>query len=284
MSCIYHDRLEVIAAYARHELSEQEQEKFEAHYLGCEDCSREILLMEKTQLAMNHYGAAIFARAPKSLFSLSLTEALQKTRYWLGNVAATWLQESWPALAGYALLVITLGLGYAWLSRQEANSSTPNTTDASTSLTTSSPAIKAPATLTPPAWPEALYAKLAQKSSPAEWQAARTSYIREDYKRAAGRLEQLLQKNPEAKRLQLFLGVSLLRIGEFSAASLQLEDFIAQHPEDLAAYWFLSEAYLAQNVPDKAEPLLRMLSSSHDSLYIKLASQRLDSLSHSRKP
>lgn len=283
MSCIYHDRLEVIAAYARHELSEQEQEKFEAHYLGCEDCSREIFLMEKSQLAMNHYGAAIFARAPKSLFSLSLTEALQKTRYWFGNVAAAWLQESWPALAGYALLVITLGIGYTWLSRQEANSSTPSTTDASTSLTPSSHSIKTSA-LNPPAWPEELYAKLARESSPAEWQAARTSYIKEDYKRAAGRLEQLLQKNPEARRLQLFWGVSLLRIGEFSAASVQLEDFTAQHPEDLAAAWFLSEAYLAQNSPDKAEPLLRKLSSSRDSLYIKLASQRLDSLSLSRKP
>lgn len=284
MSCVYHDQPEVIAAYARHELPEQEQEKFEAHYLGCEDCSRELFLIEKTRLAMNHHGAVIFARAPKSLSALSLTDTLQKIRYWFDNADAAWLHEKWPALAGYALLVITLGVGYTWLSRQEASRATSNFTDASTSPLTTPHATKAPATLNPPAWHEELYAKLTKQSSPAEWQAARTSYITEDYKRAAARLEQLLQKNPEAERLQLFWGVSLLRIGEFSAARVQLEGYTAQHPEDLAAVWFLSEAYLTQNSPDKAEPLLRKLSDSGDSLYVKLASNQLDSLSFLKKP
>ncbi|MCL4708897.1 zf-HC2 domain-containing protein [bacterium] len=283
MSCVYHDQPEVIAAYARHELPEQEQEKFEAHYLGCEDCSRELFLIEKTRLAMNQHGAVIFARAPKSLSSLSLTETLQKIRYWFGNAAAAWLQESWPALAGYALLVITLGVGYTWLSHQEAKRATTNTADAGTSLTTSPHSTKTSA-LNPPAWPEELYAKLAQQSSPAEWQAARQSYIDKDYRPAAERIEQLLQKNPEAKRLQLFWSVSLLRIGDFTAASMQLEDFVAQYPQDLAATWFLSEAYLAQNSPDKAKPLLRKLSSSGDSLYVKLASNQLESLSSAQKP
>lgn len=283
MSCVYHDHPEVIAAYARHELSEQEQEKFEAHYLGCEDCSRELFLIEKTRLAMNYHGAVIFARAPQSLSSFSLTERLQKIRYWFGNAAA-WLQESWPALAGYALLVMTLGVGYTWLSHQEANKSTPNVTEASTSPVGSQHSPQIPAHLTQPDWPQELYMNTAKQSSPPEWQTARRSYINKNYKRAAIGLEQLLQKNPGARRLQLFWGVSLLRIGEFTAARAQLEDFAAQHPEDLAAAWFLSETYLAQNSPDKAEPLLRKLSSSGDSLYVKPASNQLDSLSLTPKP
>lgn len=112
MSCTYHDRPEVFLAYVRQELPEQAQEDFEAHFLGCEECSREVFLMEKATLAMGHHGALIFARTPQALFPLSLSETMQKARYWFGNVAVAWFQEHLPAVAGYVLLAVALGAGY----------------------------------------------------------------------------------------------------------------------------------------------------------------------------
>lgn len=60
MKCHYENREKVIARYLARELSEQETEAFEAHYVTCDDCFRELQFMSDALELVATEGNAIF--------------------------------------------------------------------------------------------------------------------------------------------------------------------------------------------------------------------------------
>ncbi|MGH7599427.1 MAG: zf-HC2 domain-containing protein, partial [bacterium] len=115
MSCQYKKtRFDWAAKYMRGALPEADQETFEAHYLGCEECFSAVRFAEKISVTMHHFGASIFAPAP--------ARPVAAKPDWLVKLKSEWedlyfaFSREWktalPALAAYVLLAVALGFGY----------------------------------------------------------------------------------------------------------------------------------------------------------------------------
>ncbi|MDZ7269223.1 MAG: tetratricopeptide repeat protein [candidate division KSB1 bacterium] len=267
MSCTYEDRLEIIAAYVRHELPEPARGDFEEHYLGCDECSRDLLLMEKTALVMKRHGDLIFApRHSPALLGNFLHKKMHASP---GPFALRWLRAHGPALAGYAVLVLLLGAGYFWLDRYQyraANQSAGHFDEAGTA----GPSIFAgqtPAFLRQPEWSTSSRAAgVLDSALAATWEKARAAYTQQQYPQALSLLAQLIQVLPDQPQLRLIQGVSLLRSGQPQAARAVLQALVARQPDDPAAQWFLAEACLKDD-PKQAQLLYEKLAARGDSLY-----------------
>lgn len=275
MPCTYEDRLEIIAAYVRHQLPEQAQESFEEHYLGCDECSHDLLLLEKTALVMQRHGDLIFQRRHRTPAILR-NFLHRKTHDSIGALAVHWLRAHGPALAGYAVLVLVLGAGYFWLDRYQhtAGDESPGHYDEAGTAGPSFSAGETPADLRQPQWPASSVAGVADPALVEIWEKARAAYEQQQYEQALPLLEQLAQALPDQPRLLLFQGVSLLRIGKLEAARAVLQDLVERQPDDSAAQWFLAEACLAHD-PDQAQLLYEQLAARGDSLYRAAARQRI---------
>ncbi len=274
MPCTYEDRLEIIAAYVRHQLPKQAQESFEEHYLGCDECGRDLLLMEKTALVMKRHGDLIFQRRQRTPAFLR-NFLHRKTHDSIGALAVQWLRAHGPALAGYAVLVLILGAGYFWLDRYQhtAGDESPRHYDEAGTAGPSLSAGETPAYLRQPKWPASSVAGVTDPALAQMWEEARQAYEKQQYQRALPLLAALVQALPDQPRLLLFQGVSLLRIGKPEAARAVLQDLVQRQPDDSAAQWFLAESCLEYD-PDQAQLLYEQLAARGDSLYRAAARQR----------
>jgi len=275
MFCTYHNRLDYIADYVRGELADDEQEKFEIHYLACDECLDAVRFMEKTSLTMRHYGSRIFAAIPQT--------------NWLDHLKNWWeelpLSQQWktaiPALATYLLFVGIISAGYYWFNSGMKISQHPSHQDRSGGMvqdTSNGPLVEVQhfnwtqpaADITEPA----LLNRLAE---------IQPIYQAHDYQLAADRLTQVVQDFPQSLEARLFLGISQLHLKHSTAAVQNLEKALQIRPEYAPAQWYVTQGYLIQNRFVEARQQLAALMKQQDPHFRKSAEQCLKKLNKLNK-
>lgn len=93
----------------------------------------------------------------------------------------------------------------------------------------------------------------------------------------AGRLlDALHSEQPENKQILLLYADCLLRLGEYSELTTNVEPFVEKHPEDMAANYLLGMAYVRANQPQRGQLYIDRImkaGSEAESLYLVGASQ-----------
>lgn len=274
MSCTYHNRLDYIADYVRDQLPDDEQEKFEIHYLACDECLDAVRFMEKTSLAMRHYGSRIFAPIPQ-------TSWLDHLKTWWGELP---LSQQWkdaiPAFATYLLFVGIMSAGY-YLFNYGIRSQPTSHQDRSGGMMPDSS--KEPLVVVEHldwALPVANTSDLVLSNRLTEIQPI---YQARRYQLAADRLTKVVQDFPQSLEAHLFLGISQLRLKHASPAIENLEKALQIRPEYAPAQWYLSQGYLMQDRSVEARQQLAALMKQQDSYYSKLAERWLKKLTNLTK-
>jgi tetratricopeptide (TPR) repeat protein len=281
MSCAYQDRLDYIADYVRGELPENEQEAFEAHYLACSDCFGAIRFMEKTSIAIHHYGDRIFV--PARSFEPARPK-IAKTK-WPAHLKTWWddlpLSQQWkdaiPAVATYLLFIGILSAGYYGfkyigelaekkfsIHREQSGGMMPEAASGIVKLEhldwldiedSSTDA--------------ALTAKLAE---------IQPIYQERHYRQAAERLAAVIREFPQSFDAHLFLGVCQLQLHQINEATKNLEAALEITPEHAPAQWYLAQSYLLQHQFDAARQQLAALVKQQDPRYSQLAKECLEKI------
>ena len=259
MLCTYQNRLDYIAAYVRGALPETEQETFEAHFLGCDECLANIRLMEKTAITMRHYGKTIFAE------NLRITWSERLKTWWEELPLSPQWKSAIPALATYLVIIGILSTGYIWLKPNLSMSGFGHT--ASSEITTGSKNsalinlqhydwTQPVSGMTPPE----LGNQLAE---------AQRFYQERDYRSAANRLIPLVEQFPQSPEARLYLGISQLSLNHnHTALAIQnLEILIQSHPDLAAARWYLAQGYIKESRFDAARQQLTALKKQNDSYF-----------------
>jgi len=271
MSCEYHSRLDHIARYVREELNEDEQEKFEEHYLGCDACLQSLKFVQKTAVTMQHYGASIFAPQPIRHFVLSDN--------WVGAIKTWWddlpISAQWksaaPAFAMYLLLIGALSLGYHFSSKIKGHS-LPHESDATLSggTNTGFSLQHLPWTIAKEsAGDTALFNRLT---------AIQANYQKQQYALAADRLVEVVRDFPGSNDARLFLGINQLHNDQTPEASANLNEVLKSNPDDDAALWYLAQSYVKESRLVEARQPLGGLVKQKNSFYYPKAVALLDKI------
>jgi len=273
MLCAYQNRPDYIADYVRGVLPEDEQEIFEAHYLGCDECLANVRLMEKATLTMRHYGATIFA--PPLTW-------LDRLKIWWDDLP---LSQQWrsaiPAFATYIVIIGVLSTGYWWLKsslpaggfghKESGEIATPAANKSLAELqhydwTQPVPDITDPE----------LVNRLAE---------IQPIYQEKNYPLAVERLTAVVQDFPQSLEARLFLGISQLFLNHnhTTDAIQNLEMIIQSHPEHAAARWYLAKGYIKINRFDAARQQLTALKKQNDHDFGPQAENLLAKLNNFKK-
>lgn len=268
MSCQFKKTsLDYAAKYVRGDLPEAEQETFEAHYLGCEECFSAVRFAEKVSMTMHHYGASIFAPAP--------ARPVAAKPEWLVKLKSEWedlyfafsreWQTALPALAAYVLLAVALGFGYYKLtsSSQLAHEQVHHVERPSAMLPSTHTSL---AQLEPLAW-SISEATEANKPLSERLAAAKVLYQNHNYFLAAEELAAIANDFPESIETHLYLGISQLRIGQSAEGINSLHRVLELSPNYAAAQWSLAQAYLVQGDSVQAQSWLAALADQRDPKY-----------------
>jgi len=280
MNCKYHRRMDTIVAYTRGELSEADEQEFEAHYLGCDECARDVLFVEKTTLTMARHGDTIFAKAasrrPVPVFSF-----VPGFADWLERLISP--PRLRPILSGiaYATAIVLLAVTCLWLINGEEDHFTVlrgTHFDAAT---------------TPHVLPEPIHSEryLNHFDFPEEMSRQADSALRQKlaiiyniyqkrqkYGRAVAALRPVVEQYPDLDGLRLMFGVSLLHAHRPAEAIAQILRIVGHNPDNLDAQWFLAKAYLAQQDFDNARRTLELIRSKNDSRYSDAADRALQTI------
>jgi hypothetical protein len=264
-------------------LTATEQEAFEAHYLGCEECFRALRFVEKTTHTMHYYGDSIFAPAPARP-KLAWSAWWENLKTWWSSLT---IPDQWksaiPALATYVLLVVTMSAAYYWIaagSRGDHQPSTPTHVDREGGFLSHSSA--------------AQLAALAQVQ-PLEWTLLETSEVNPElrakleairpiyqdhpqYQEAADRLTAIAAEFPQVIAIRLFAGISQLLAHQPADAIPNLQSVLEHHPDHAAAQWYLAQGYLLQGRGHEAASLLSTIKDKQDSPYSPQAEKLLEAL------
>jgi predicted negative regulator of RcsB-dependent stress response len=273
MSCTYQNRLDYIADYVRGALPELEQETFEAHYLGCDECLANIRVMEKTVFAMRRYGASIFA--PQITWSDRLKiwwEELPLSQQWKSAI---------PAFATYLVIIGALSTGYWWLKsslpaggfgHKESGEIATNVGNKSLTELKHFDWTQ----LTPNAAEPELVNRLAE---------IQPIYQEKKYPQAAEQLTEVVEKFPHSIEARLFLGISQLFLNHQNTrnAIQNLETIIQAHPDHAPARWYLAKGYIKENRFDEARQQLTALKKQNHYSFGPQAEQLLAKLNHLKK-
>jgi tetratricopeptide (TPR) repeat protein len=273
MSCYYQDRFEVITSYVQGDLPENEQEAFEAHYLGCDECFRALHYVEKTTQTMHHFGDSIFAPAP--------AHAKRAWSEWLENLKTWWdelyVPESWkraaPALAAYILLVAAMSVGYYWMT-----SSPSSQMDRESGFFVHPHAGKtAPlAKLEHLDWSMASLDNSILLSQLAEVE--RIYQDQRDYPLAEARLARIAKDFPNLADIRLYLGVSQLLEKKTSEGIKSLRQALKLNPQHSAIQWYLAQGDLIQGHASEARTLLTSLADRRDPQYGQKAATLVEAI------
>jgi tetratricopeptide (TPR) repeat protein len=292
MSCHYEKtRLDLAIDYVRGDLPEDKQDRFEAHYLECEECFSAVRFAEKTAVTMHHYGASIFAPAPA--FKPASAKLLAAKPDWLTKLQDEWedirraFSTQWktavPALATYVLLIAALGWGYhlltssSQLAHQNAGLDSPGAMVPESSAGQGSGLAQSQ----PLAWlisnetkaNAALYARL---------EAVQPLYEYHNYFSAAEKLAEIVKDFPEAIEGYLYLGVIQVRENQPAEAIKNLGKVLELNPQHPAAQWYLAQGHLMQGDLAEAQSLLAALADRHDSQYGKPAAALLQRIASNK--
>lgn len=268
MSCQFKkNSLDYAAQYVRGDLPEAEQEIFEAHYLGCEECFGAVRFAEKVSVTMHHYGASIFAPVPAKPAAAS-PDWLVKLKSELEDLYFAFARE-WrtavPALAAYVLLAIALGFGYYKLTSnsQLANERAFHVEQPSAMLPTGQTGL---AQLQHLVWS---ISEATQENGPLSDRLAvvKPLYQHYNYFLAAKELAAIANDFPESIDAHLYLGISQLRTGQPTEGIKSLERVLELNPKHAAAQWYIAQAYLVQGDSVQAQSWLAMLADQRDPKY-----------------
>ncbi|MDZ7290803.1 MAG: tetratricopeptide repeat protein [candidate division KSB1 bacterium] len=269
MSCQYPNRLEVMTNYVRGVLPDAEQETFEAHYLGCDECFRDLRFVEKAAAAMHYFGTGIFEPTTAKPKPVS-PGWLKKAKIWVEEIA---LSQQWkrvvPALATYILLVATMSLGFYLITSNlnlTHHSFRAHSDRRGAMLPESSAQPNILARLEHLDWSiseatktdTALFARLV---------AIQRIYQNHNYHQAVERLTQLASDFPNSIDAHLFLGISQLHTNKTAEGIQSLREVLQLDPENAAAQWYLVQGHLIQGDVDEARNLLVTLAERQDSQY-----------------
>jgi tetratricopeptide (TPR) repeat protein len=284
MSCQFKKTsLDYAAKYVRGDLPEAEQEIFEAHYLGCEECFSAVRFAEKVSVTMQHYGASIFAPAPARPV-LAKPDWLMKLKTELEDLYFAFSRE-WrtavPALATYVLLAVALGFGYYKLtsSSQLAHEQAFHIEQPSAMLPAGQTGL---AQLQPLAW-SISEATEANKPLSERLATAKVLYQNHNYFLAAERLAEVAKDFPESIEVHLYLGISQLRAGQPTEGIESLRRVLVLSPNYAAAQWYIAQAYLVQGDSVAAQSWLAQLADQHDPQYGQSAQMLLKKIAKSSK-
>jgi tetratricopeptide (TPR) repeat protein len=281
MSCAYQNRLDFIADYVRGGLTEDEQEGFEAHYLGCEECFNTVRSVEKTALVFRHYGARLFAPS-KALVPPSPTNWLHHVSTWWTNppLSPRW-RHAIPAIAAYAMVVVILSGGYIWLKSklQNGDQSMMPHYERSGGLLTESEAVD----LRPLEWALSRARAAADTALANRLANIRPLYQVQDYRAVADRLTYVSPEFPRSPEIQLIYGISQLHLNQASEASKNLEKVLQAYPDLASAQWYLAQSFFRENRFVDARQQLAALMKQQDPHYTKLAAESLEKLNKQNK-
>ncbi len=273
MSCAYQNRLDHIADYVRGALPESEQETFEAHYLGCDECLANIRVMERTVFAMRRYGASIFA--PPITWSDRLKiwwEELPLSQQWRSAI---------PALATYVLIIGVLSTGYWWLksSLPAGGFGHKESGEIATNAANKSLAELKHYDWTQPA-PNITDPELVNRLAEIQ-----PIYQKKNYPLAVERLTAVVQDFPQSLEARLFLGISQLFLNHQNTrnAIQNLETIIQANPDHAPARWYLAKGYIKENRFDAARQQLAALKKQNDLAFGPQAEQLLAKLNKGKK-
>jgi tetratricopeptide (TPR) repeat protein len=274
MSCAYQNRLDYIADYVRGGLTEDEQETFEAHYLGCDECFSAVRFAEKTSLVMRHYGARLFAHQSAFVPS-SPTNWLEQAKTWWENLP---ISQQWktviPALATYVLIVGIMSGGYFWLKSRMQDGDQPFMPhyERSGGLLTETGAVD----LRPFDWATS---RAASDTALANRLATiGPLYQAQDYRAVTDRLTLVTSEFPQSSEVHLILGISQLHLNQNPDAIESLEKVLQAHPDLASAQWYLTQGLLREHRFVDARQQLAALMKQQDPHYTKLAAQCLEKL------
>lgn len=277
MSCQFKKkRLDYAIDYVRGELPEAQQDIFEAHYLGCEECFSAVRFAEKTAVTMHHYGASIFAPA-RAVVQHTLLEKLKAELEDVCLAFSSRWKTAVPALAAYLLLVAVLSGAYFWIAYKSNLAYQHNHVDKPAGTVIPDSPISQDGHLAewqPLVWSisnetkanAALYARL---------KAVKPLYLYHNYFAAADKLTEIVKDFPEAVEGYLYLGVIQVRENQPAEAVKNLNKVLELHPEHVAAQWYLAQAHLLQGNLTKAKNLLAALADQGDTYYGKAAAAQL---------
>jgi tetratricopeptide (TPR) repeat protein len=248
-------------------LPEADQEAFEAHYLGCEECFSAVRFAEQVSVTMHHHGASIFAPAPARPVAAS-PEWLVKLKCELEDLYFAFARE-WrtavPALAAYVLLAVALGFGYYKLSSNEqlSHEQMYPVERPSAMLPTGQTGL---AQLKPLAWS---ISEATRANTPLfdRLEVVRPIYQHSNYFLAAEGLAAIVNDFPESIEANLYLGISQLRIGQSAEGINSLRRVLELNPSNAAAQWYIAQAYLVQGDSVAAQSWLAMLANQRDPKY-----------------
>ncbi len=268
MSCQYKKtRFDYAAKYMRGDLPEADQETFEAHYLGCEECFSAVRFAEKISVTMHHYGASIFAPAPARPVAAK-PDWLVKLKSELEDLYFAFARE-WrtavPAFAAYVLLAVALGFGYYKLTSnsQLAHEQAIHVERPSAMLPANQTGL---AQLHPLAW-SISEATAANKPLAERLAAAKPLYQNHNYFLAVEELAAIANDFPESIETQLYLGISQLRAGQPAEGIKSLHRVLELNPKHAEAQWYLAQAYLVQGDSAEAQGWLAQLADQRDPKY-----------------
>lgn len=262
MSCPYSEHSEQTLAYLRGELSDDQAQEFEAHFVDCDDCSQELIFLEKAARLMSNYGKIVFSHsAPvnaKTGWLTGVRDRLEEV------VAGQWILEHGALLAGAAAVVAFVFLTSILLPHSGPMQGILEGCTIFTGTDNSS-SVKEDVKLPHVKWPAT-----SLSASDPDWykelSAIRTLYeVERNYREAAAQLAGYVDRFASPQELRLFYGVALLQSDNPDAAIVQLQRYLADRPSDPAASWVLAHAYLHTSNEQKAIALVKTIAADDDS-------------------
>jgi tetratricopeptide (TPR) repeat protein len=271
MTCPYRNKFDKVVAYVRDELPPEEQEAFEAHFLGCDECSRAVMWVERTTLVMERHGQFLFApaAAPAANFL-----ARYAGRVAHGVEKLSWHLGKWRPALGYAVVLVIFSAGF-WLFYKLDHALQPeHKQDTESSVVGTPPAVHEPVTFT---WPDD-YSSLHDPVLQRKLGALRSLYREKNFAAVADSLALFAGRYPHEPQIRLLRGISLFQDGQLDGAIQELSPLAAGEDAPAAALWFLAQAYVQQQRIAPAKDALQKLLSRPDVRYHRAAQEMWDRL------
>lgn len=272
MTCPYHDKFDKVVAYVCDELPPEEQEAFEAHFLGCDECSRAVMWVERTTLVMQRHGQFLFAPAA--------TPAANFLARYAGRVAYgvekfSWHLGKWRPALGYAVVLLIFSAGF-WLFYKIDHALQPeHKQDAESSFMRTQPAVPEPVAFS---WPDD-FSSLHDPALQRKLGALGSLYREKKFAAVADSLALFARRYPHEPQIRLLRGISLFQDGRLDGAIQELSPLAAGEDAPAAALWFLAQAYMQQQRIAPARDALQKLLSRPDEQYRQPAQEMWHRLS-----
>jgi tetratricopeptide (TPR) repeat protein len=254
MKCVRPNDGSLITQYILNLLDEADRCRFEEHLMSCEPCRLNLLeanpeltafgTHKKELVETLHQEGITFERLKEELSAVKkktgiLRELLDDVTQSIG-----WLVHGKRLIPVAGVLVVALLLVFWTTTRQPSNPYLPLLSFEKYPYQESRTRAGLPTPSTSPLFSEGLQA-----------------YNEGDYKKAAEILTEATKESPNEWSAWYFLGVSYYLDGQARPAitALLVADSLNKYAMEIEVKWYLAQAYLLDNDPDSALPILQWL-------------------------